>query len=114
MADSVFQGGIKKKRPHRYVCGVPKEYCVGSMTGASGGLHKGCKMHGTPQEAFKCHAKYLVSQGYVQVGSREFAAPNNGPIRVLTKKSRFGSRCRGGKGERFMPEKQVGGHVISC
>lgn len=114
MADSVFGSGIKKKRPHRYLCGVPSERCVGSMTGASGGLHKGCKMHGSPVEAFKCHAKYLVSQGFAQVGPREFASPNNGPVRVLTKKSRFGARARGGKGDRFMPEQQVGGVVISC
>jgi hypothetical protein len=115
---TVMGSGAKRKRPHKHLCGTPKEYCTGSYTSASNGLSKGggCKAHGTPQDAFKCYAKHLISQGYTQIGSREFAAPNNGPIVFLTKKSRFGARCRGGKAERFMPEgyQGTGGTIISC
>ncbi len=104
--------GIRKKRVHKYLCGVPAAECFGSNTSASSGLHKGCKMHMSPQDAHKCYGRYLISQGYKQVGNREYAK-EDGPIVVLCKKSRFGHRCRGGKGERQMPSgRMVGGCVI--
>jgi hypothetical protein len=57
---------------------------------------RGVKVHATPQEAFACHARYLISQGYTRLGQREFHKEGE-PIRVLTKKSRFGGILRGGK-----------------
>ena len=51
-------------------------------------------------------------EGCKQIGPREFARPNDGPIVLLTKKIRFGARLRGGKGDRFMSEKTPGGHII--
>jgi hypothetical protein len=93
---AVLSGGIKRKRPHKYLCGVPNQFCVGSNSAVPNAFKHNCKLHGSPQEAAKCYARYLVKQGYTQVGSREFAAPNGGPIHVLTKKCRFGSRFRGG------------------
>lgn len=108
----VFGGGIKAKRPHKHVCGVPDKECSGSNGSTSNGL-KNVKLHNSPQDAWKCYARWLLRQGYIQVGSREFAAPNNGPITFLTKKSRFGKRVRGGKAERFMPEYTTGGHIVS-
>lgn len=107
-----LSSGVRRKRPHKWICGVPDSYCIGSPTNASSGLRKSHKMHGSPQEAFKCYARYLLGQGYTQVGPREFAAPNGGEIMVLTKKSRFGSMLRGGKAERYMPKKQNGGHIV--
>ena len=112
MAEAMMSSGLKKKRPHKYLCGVPDGNCVGSNCQASSGLKKSHKMHGSPQEAHKCYAKYLISQGYKQVGPREFCK-GDGPIVFLTKKSRFGSRCRPGKGSRYMPERFVGGCVVS-
>jgi hypothetical protein len=112
---AVMSTGARRKRPHKHICGTPGEYCIGSYTGTSSGLGKNRKMHGSPQQAFTCYAHYLIENlKYTQIGPREFAAPNNGPVLVLTKKSKFGARCRGGKGERFMPEVTPGGHVVSC
>jgi hypothetical protein len=111
---AMMSGGVRKKRSHKYMCGVPVDKCSGSFTSASNGLKKSSKMHSSPQEAHKCYGRYLLGQGYTKIGPREYAAPNNGPIVFLTKKSRFGARCRGGKGERFMPSNMVGGHIISC
>lgn len=67
------------------------------------------KTHLTPEQAFKCHAKYLVKVGYVQLSTREFRAPDGSGIKVLTKQSRFGGKLRNGKeGTRNMPH--VRGH----
>lgn len=105
--------GTKSKRPHKYSCGVPQEYCIGGLAQVSSGLKKSGKTHGSPKEAFGCYAKWLLRQGYKQVGPREFCK-DDGPILVLTKKSRFGARLRGGKGDRQMPSCQAtGGHIIS-
>jgi hypothetical protein len=57
------------------------------------------KTHSSTDEAFLCHKKYLLSQGYTQVGSREFASPNGGPIRLLRKKSKYGTPLRKGKAD---------------
>jgi len=79
----------------RYLCGVPREHCRGALVTAP---HKaGMKVHGSSTEAFNCMTKYLLKQGYTRVGGREFRPPNGGPIRVLTKKSRFGGALRRGK-----------------
>lgn len=104
--------GTKSKRPHKYSCGVLSEFCTGGLTQVSSGLKKSGKTHSSPQEAFKCYARWLIRQGYKQVGPREFCN-GDGPILVLTKKSRFGSRLRGGKGDRQIPSVTPGGHIIS-
>jgi hypothetical protein len=112
---AMMSGGVRRKRPHKVICGVPDANCSGSSTAASNGIRHGGqrKMHGSHEEAFKCYAKYLLSQGYKQIGSREFAPPDGGPIMLLTKKSKFGSTCRGGKGDRQMPVMMVGGTITS-
>ena len=96
-----------------YTCGVPKEHCNGAhiaMNARMGGP-SGMKAHGSPEEAFRCKARYLKKVlGYKQIGGREFAPPDGGPVMVLTKKSRFGGVIRAGKGgdtgkpTRYMPE----------
>jgi hypothetical protein len=111
---AVLGSGAKRKRAHKQACGVPSEHCTGGLCGVSNGLKKAGKLHSSPQEAFACYAKYLIKQGYTQVGPREFYK-GDGPIVVLTKKSRFGARCRGGKADRQMPSTDAtGGHIISC
>lgn len=83
---------------YKVICGTPGKDCSGSPTGTSARMEEkgGRKMHVSHLEAFQCHARYLVSIGYKQVGSREFLR-GDGPILVLTKKSRFGGRMRAGK-----------------
>ena len=84
------------------VCGVPKASCSGSDRISSKGIRQGNSMsircHSTPEEAFRCMVNYLVHvQGYTRIGSREFSPPDGGPIKVLTKKARYGAELRGGK-----------------
>ena len=97
-----------------YLCGVPDADCTGSKIMTDQQLPtKTPKAHNDPSEAFRCYCKYLKTQGYVQIGSREFLSPEDSPhkgtVLVLTKQSRFGGRLRKGKGEdkvdasRFMP-----------
>ena len=81
----------------KHLCGVPSNQCVGGNYPVNKGFHIN-KVHNSPEEAFKCHARYLMSQGYTQIGSREFRPSDGGPIQVLTKKSRFGAAVRRGKG----------------
>ena len=110
---ATFSKVTNKISRKRYLCGTPTDHCSGSMTKCSNHM-KATKTHVSSVEAFKCHAKYLINvEGYQQIGSREFAAPNNGPIRVLTKKSRFGAMLRGGKEGRSMPKAFVGGTLVS-
>lgn len=104
----------KRKRPKKFLCGVPYDHCVGGTQRTSHGLKGGYKSHNTTFEAAKCYADYLVNVlKYTQIGPREFAAPDDGPIHVLTKKSRFGARLRGGKEERMMPAQFCGGTIVS-
>ena len=110
---------------NKYTCGVPREYCSGGLVSAlSAGIRKDiAKLHTSPPEAFNCYAHYLVTVcGYRQVGSREFSLGDGSPVRVLTKKSRFGGRLRSGKSgqgehkhrtKRQMPSKQTGGFIAS-
>lgn len=109
MADSIQQGGRVHGR--RHACGVPEYECTGSITQTHQATRK---LHSTSAQAFKCMERYLLSQGYTKVGSREFAAPNDGPVRVLTKKVRYGMAFRPGKPTRWMfPLHATGGDVIS-
>lgn len=84
---------------YKVLCGVPADSCSGANTDVNARMESkggGRKLHSSHEEAFKCHARFLVAQGYAQVGSREFQL-EDGPILVLTKKSRFGGRMRPGK-----------------
>jgi hypothetical protein len=111
----------------RYLCGVPKNSCCGIETQATNGLGKVIKTHASSLEAFNCHAKYLLSKNFKQIGQREFVDPETGYVRVLTKKCRFGGVCRPGKrgdtaavGSRRVVSKRRGNHggvagqIISC
>jgi hypothetical protein len=106
-------------------CGTPDALCSGSIVTAnaawdwrrrSGGKDvspKSAKLHHSHQEAFKCHCRYLIGQGYKRVGSREFESPS-GPVLVLDKQSHFGMEWRKGKegdksGSRFVPMRVRGG-----
>lgn len=96
-------------------CGTPRQFCCGSsvfMNAAwnpDGRSDKSGKVHRSHEEAFRCHAAYLVKNlGFVRVGSRGFAQDEESPIRILDKPSRFGAILRGGKtsekgGNRFTP-----------
>ena len=96
---------------NKYICGVPNARCSGGtiLTNSSiGGGTNQMKAHSDPVEAFKCHKKMLLDDGWKQRGSREFSPPGGGPIKVLTKQSKFGTRLRmgknqEGKGSRYMP-----------
>lgn len=102
----------------RYLCGTPQEKCTGGLKTANHGLRDAVKIHVTRESAFKCHRRYLLDQGFVQVGTREFIVPpgqaGEGTVRVLNKKSKFGGELRPGKsdkttrGKRFRPTKGAG------
>ena len=95
---------------YRVLCGVPALQCTGGSYITDQALSD--KAHSSRLEAFKCMRKYLTKQGFTQIGPREFRPPDGGPIRVLTKKSRYGGLLRQGKsgeegrmgGSRFMPD----------
>lgn len=85
-------------RQYAYACGVPTEKCCGSVAK----VNKGCaglirKTHGSAQAAFDCMKSHLIKQGYTKIGSREFSPPDGGPVRVLTKRRRYGGKFRPGK-----------------
>jgi len=91
------------------MCGVPTEHCTGARIASNAFLRNfGPKAHNSHEEAYKCYRRYLIRvMGYEDIGSRTFRPPDGGPLRVLTKKSRFGARLRYGKlGERWMPEEK--------
>lgn len=96
------------------LCGVPEGACTAGKKKVSQGIGKFIKAHSDHTEAFNCHVKWLLSQGYERIGSREFKPSDGGYVRVLTKKSRFGARLRNGKESgRSMPPKRRGGVAIS-
>lgn len=100
MADSV---AARQTAVHgrRFLCGVPASECEGTLTRMH--LSAGMHTHGSSVDAFKCMKRYLLRHGYTQIGPREFSAPptpenpDGGPIRVLTKKTRYGAPLRPGK-----------------
>lgn len=108
-------GKGKKLHGRRFLCGVPKDHCLGALTATHLGQGS-VKLHGSSLAAFNCYRRYLIDvEGYTQIGPREFAAPNGGPIRVLTKKSRFGCMCRPGKENRWMfPQHGIGAGITSA
>jgi hypothetical protein len=74
---------------------------------------KGTRSHTTPEEAFYCYRGWLKRQGYTQIeGSRMMRPPDGGPIEILTKKSRYGTRLRSGKEGRVMANIRHGGIVV--
>lgn len=91
-------------RQNMYLCGTPKEHCGGSLLPTSDKWKGSPKGHGSRADAMHYYGNYLKSQGYEQIGSREFKSPNGGPVLVLTKVSRFGGRMRKGKEKRVMPK----------
>ena len=104
----------------RYLCGVPARSCRGQVTVMVAGMRRRVgdtpKVHSSPQEAFECHAAWLLEQGYQRVSRREFKTPE-GPILVLSKPRKFGAPMRLGKtieggssGSRVVPKK-VGKHA---
>ena len=98
---------------NRWVCQTPNEYCNGSSSVLAPALGN-LRSHSSPEEAFKCYMGYLKSvRGYKQIGSRELAPPDGGPIEVLTKPSRYGARLRPGKEGRFMASIRNSGIIIS-
>lgn len=97
-------------KTNRYVCGVPGIHCSGGHVTTDQQINSG-KAHVTPSEAFNCMARYLVRQcGYKRVGGREFDPQDGGPIRVLTKRSRYGGKMKLGKEGRYMPEESNAGN----
>ena len=104
-----------------FLCPTPKSHCCGSNGNYSASLDKQkIKKHGSPEEAMKCYAAYLISEGYERISPREFRKEGE-PIMVLTKVSRFGARLRSGKaGEgaaarnsRGMPAMNHGGVIVT-
>jgi hypothetical protein len=97
-----------------YLCGVPPEKCCGSLCKANKWITAQVKKsHGSSQAAFECMKNYLVKQGFTKIGSREFSPADGGPVRVLTKKCRYGARLRQGKEKgRVRPVKKWGGVVV--
>jgi len=107
---------VPARRPYLYLCGTAEEYCTGTLTPLNHSLDKDkIKAHSSTTEAFNCMKHSLLAQGYTQVDARAFRPPDGGPIRVLTKKIRFGGKMRNGKeGTRNMPHKRGGGICFSC
>lgn len=104
-----------------HMCGVPRDKCSGAPGNVNAGLGGTRKIHSSPQEAFNCHKNYLLAQGYTQIDSRAFSPPDGGPVRILTKPSRFGAMLRNGKeGTRNMSNVKIrgggrrSGNVVSC
>jgi len=85
-----------KSSRRRYVCPTPRAECSGAPTIVDS-HGRTIKAHGSHGAAFDCYVAWLRTQGYIRKSTREFYAPNGGPILVLTKKRRFGGAIRGGK-----------------
>lgn len=93
-----------------YLCSTPQEHCGGARTKFSNGLGKAGKTHGTPQDCCKCYKRYLLKLGYTQIGPREFVL-GDGPVILVNKASKSGTRLRGGKGGRYMGRQVTGGTI---
>lgn len=104
------------RKAQTHLCGVPRDQCCGTISPMNHGLGgaAGFRVHASPRAAFECMKRYLLRQGYQQIGSREFSPPDGGPVRVLTRPSHFGGRLRMGKeGSRMQPIEHAG-IIISC
>ena len=104
----------KMSSQYRVLCGTPEDHCFGTKLITDQQLHT-AKCHMNHSDAFRCYAHYLVHVlGFTRLSSREFQNPDGGPIRILTRQSKFGSKLKTGKlQERFMPEdRQVGNRGV--
>lgn len=87
---------------HHWLCNTPTDKCMGSTRALNAGLRGASKKaHSSPEAAYDCYKRYLISTlGYSFVGNHSFSPPNNdGPILVITKRSRYGGHLRPGKTE---------------
>lgn len=99
-----------KRKPYMWTCGCPKDACSGANARVNMALGTGRRLHPSPEDAFRCRQRYLISIGYEQLGSREFKAPDGSGVLILTKQSRFGSMLRNGKeGTRNMSNVKIKG-----
>lgn len=92
-----------------YLCPVPSQRCLGALVPVYGRGRGEVRVHGDPDGAFRCLARYLTSLGYERVGfgRRAWRFPG-GPIYVLDKVPGF--RLRPGKEGRYMTDPHaVGG-----
>lgn len=91
----------------RVLCGVPDEFCKGSPLKTDQVFHTK-KCHQSHADAFRCMAQHLTRDlGFVRLSSRDFQAPNGGPIRILTRQSNYGAHLKPGKlGERHEPDEK--------
>jgi len=96
------------------MCGTPPEHCTGGKVTTNTFLAKSNpRAHRSHEEAYRCYRRYLLKMGYEDIGGRCFRPPDGGPIRMLTKKSRFGASLRLGKlGERWMPKSRGRSGVV--
>jgi hypothetical protein len=62
------------------------------------------KTHVKSSDAFACYRRWLLAQGYEEVGPHDFRPPQGGPILVLNKPSHFGGKLRQGKGLQGSPD----------
>lgn len=76
-----------------YICGVPPEFCTGSVGVKQKAVPEKTKLHGGRDQSFKCKVQFLKRDGWTQIGSREFRKEGL-PILVLTKPSRFGGELK--------------------
>jgi hypothetical protein len=99
-----------KRKPYLHTCGVPKDSCSGTSSRVNMALGTSRKLHPSPEDAFRCRQRYLIKEGYRQLGPRDFQDPNTGEVLVLTKPSRYGAMLRNGKeGTRNMSNVKIRG-----
>ena len=103
-------------RGRRYLCGVPAEKCGGGILKTTKGI-MASRAHVTSSEAFTCYVAHLLRLGYEQIGPRQFASPDGGPVRIISKRMKFGGVLRTGKStqgqeaDRYVSSKEMGGLV---
>jgi hypothetical protein len=109
-------GSMPRKGRWMVLCGTPERHCAGVKKLMNHGLAnaKISRAHESHESAFDCHVRYLCRhEGYLQVGHRELIGPS-GAIRVMTKKSRFGTAVRHGKQSmRQQPKGRASGVILS-
>lgn len=97
-----------------YLCGCPETECVGSMSGDVSNSMRNLrrKVHGSRRDARRCYIRYLLRQGYTRTDNAScFASPDDGPVIVLNRESKFGGELRSGKAKRYMPKRRTGGLI---
>lgn len=102
---------MSDRKPSVFMCGTPKDFCGGSSQPVNAALGGNKKVHTSSEGAFACHKAYLIKMGYTQgQDSRSLVPPGDGPVRILTKSSRFGAELRNGKeGTRNMSNVKISG-----